>query len=571
MDPNQEGERTQPTPGTAPEMPQQSESVVDPFTDAGNPFEEEAAPSEPVMAAPEQPQAPQQPPVTPPPAPQQQYVPSYADNGVKAHGGMNWAVKLLFAVVALGVIGGVAWFTLGLDTNKTQDPDLLLVNAASQVITAQDVRAEITIPQKTLMALAGASAEEVLEMAKEMGVDAADFVATAEIAIVDAGNALPNQEYRLAVESVSQKIAVELLSRSVGKTMYAQIAQFSVPSVPIDLSAFLNKWVKIDLEALENMFIAMVPEEGKAAFVSPYEYITPDHGAYADALRGAYMEHKPFDLEVDTTRETEVVLYPTPSESFKPFVMAFVPQVGNMILADIDRAVTEQRAAGNKDSVDALNMLRDETATELDDLIAVLDKELDDLLRDDEETAFSELDLGDDQLDLLDDMKVGVALHADTGALKSLFVEFDTEEIALEPIMLEWKGVNTGYTIDHPEEFMTVEEVLPLVMGVVFGGLMQETMFVGDGLGEDVEVEDEMGDATEDEKVQDVEVSVGPGNVLMYEGISDEEAMRDDDGDGILNVEEYMYGTDPLNADTDGDGYSDLVELENGYDPLSAN
>lgn len=35
---------------------------------------------------------------------------------------------------------------------------------------------------------------------------------------------------------------------------------------------------------------------------------------------------------------------------------------------------------------------------------------------------------------------------------------------------------------------------------------------------------------------------------------------QDTDTDGIDNVDEPMYGTDPFNADTDGDGLNDGVE-----------
>jgi len=45
---------------------------------------------------------------------------------------------------------------------------------------------------------------------------------------------------------------------------------------------------------------------------------------------------------------------------------------------------------------------------------------------------------------------------------------------------------------------------------------------------------------------------------------------EDNDGDGLTNEEELMYGTDPDNKDSDSDGYSDLVEIESGYDPLKA-
>ena len=41
----------------------------------------------------------------------------------------------------------------------------------------------------------------------------------------------------------------------------------------------------------------------------------------------------------------------------------------------------------------------------------------------------------------------------------------------------------------------------------------------------------------------------------------------DTDGDGLLDREEEIYGSDPDNPDTDGDGYSDGEEVVNGYDP----
>ena len=41
----------------------------------------------------------------------------------------------------------------------------------------------------------------------------------------------------------------------------------------------------------------------------------------------------------------------------------------------------------------------------------------------------------------------------------------------------------------------------------------------------------------------------------------------DTDGDGIPDVVEYYYGTDPYNPDTDGDGLSDLGEVQRNLDP----
>jgi len=41
----------------------------------------------------------------------------------------------------------------------------------------------------------------------------------------------------------------------------------------------------------------------------------------------------------------------------------------------------------------------------------------------------------------------------------------------------------------------------------------------------------------------------------------------DSDDDGLTNVQEKQYGTDPLNPDTDGDGYKDGEEVKAGYNP----
>jgi hypothetical protein len=44
----------------------------------------------------------------------------------------------------------------------------------------------------------------------------------------------------------------------------------------------------------------------------------------------------------------------------------------------------------------------------------------------------------------------------------------------------------------------------------------------------------------------------------------------DSDGDGLTNLQENGYGTDPLKKDTDGDGYSDDEEILAGMDPFAA-
>jgi hypothetical protein len=49
------------------------------------------------------------------------------------------------------------------------------------------------------------------------------------------------------------------------------------------------------------------------------------------------------------------------------------------------------------------------------------------------------------------------------------------------------------------------------------------------------------------------------------------DAIRDDDNDGLTNLQEFQYGTNPRNRDTDGDGIADGEEVRRGSDPLNPN
>lgn len=42
----------------------------------------------------------------------------------------------------------------------------------------------------------------------------------------------------------------------------------------------------------------------------------------------------------------------------------------------------------------------------------------------------------------------------------------------------------------------------------------------------------------------------------------------DTDGDGLLDINETKWGTDPKKFDTDGDGYGDMTEIYGGYNPV---
>ena len=51
-----------------------------------------------------------------------------------------------------------------------------------------------------------------------------------------------------------------------------------------------------------------------------------------------------------------------------------------------------------------------------------------------------------------------------------------------------------------------------------------------------------------------------------FVSLADQDASGDPDADGLTNIEEEAFGTDPTREDSDGDGLTDLAEIESSYD-----
>ena len=64
----------------------------------------------------------------------------------------------------------------------------------------------------------------------------------------------------------------------------------------------------------------------------------------------------------------------------------------------------------------------------------------------------------------------------------------------------------------------------------------------------------------------------GDEDAAGEEELSPDDYMYDGDGDALIDVDEAVYGTDPLDPDTDDDGYDDYVEIViYGTNPLDGN
>ena len=60
-------------------------------------------------------------------------------------------------------------------------------------------------------------------------------------------------------------------------------------------------------------------------------------------------------------------------------------------------------------------------------------------------------------------------------------------------------------------------------------------------------------------------------NQYGFDPLDPSDAFGDFDGDGLTNLDEYNYSTNPINFDTDGDGINDFEEINSGLDPLLPN
>ena len=60
-----------------------------------------------------------------------------------------------------------------------------------------------------------------------------------------------------------------------------------------------------------------------------------------------------------------------------------------------------------------------------------------------------------------------------------------------------------------------------------------------------------------------------PGMLELGDRVVFEPDPDDFDGDGLLNIDEERYGTDPYDPDSDNDGITDFFEITNGTDPNS--
>ncbi len=111
-----------------------------------------------------------------------------------------------------------------------------------------------------------------------------------------------------------------------------------------------------------------------------------------------------------------------------------------------------------------------------------------------------------------------------------------------------------------PADCMRGEETATSSEEVLEGG-DSEMATSSEEIMEDVEANDEVLEESKD--------TDGDGLLDVNENILGTDINNPDtDGDGLSDADEVVYGTDPLKTDTDDDGYSDGDEVQNGYNPV---
>jgi hypothetical protein len=70
--------------------------------------------------------------------------------------------------------------------------------------------------------------------------------------------------------------------------------------------------------------------------------------------------------------------------------------------------------------------------------------------------------------------------------------------------------------------------------------------------------------------VRDSDRTIDVSTAITAEATAPFLILIDDDGDGLPNDIETLYGSDIKNSDTDNDGFSDRDEIVNGYDPIKS-
>ena len=103
---------------------------------------------------------------------------------------------------------------------------------------------------------------------------------------------------------------------------------------------------------------------------------------------------------------------------------------------------------------------------------------------------------------------------------------------------IQLSNFNQPVTVTVPTAYITAEELMAKVMGVIMNTMMQNQ-------------------------------GGQPFVVPTPEPVAPL-GQLDSDGDGISDEIEGVIGTDPTKKDTDGDGFTDKVEIKNGYNPLGA-
>ncbi len=508
------GAATQPV--TAPAQPAVAEQPAVPDQPAGAPediFDEANVQPQAAAEAQVMPQEPALAPSTDPMAATMPQVPVSSGGGGKKMGMILGII--VAAVILLGGGGAAAYFFL------YNSPDRVAAKMMENLANLESIQFEATITP----VLNDPAELAVLDPA----IESLSVKITGQSSVADVNDQKSSMTVRLNTTGANGQQSYGVEARSLGSDVYLRPTTEVLG--PLDLSFLEGRWIEYDPLTLQESLGTFLPGEITQQLEQAGDNaLTKDE---LDQLKQAFRDNSFIRLDKATG---SAELYGTKAKSYPTYI-------------------NKAQLAAFLEAIKPILARKGVRAEQIDTAIAEI-----------EEATFPSVTLwigSDDQL------------YRVTGSVETK----DKNGPSVSWTLDLWNH-NQPVEVLKPQDTIDlqtfVSELMAELFGDAFGGLdLPDLNDATDATVIDLPTVDDLTDDS---------VAIDLDNILADDSTTADEATdstadkdgsttvvddgTDTDGDGLTDVEEESYGTDPENEDTDGDGYLDGEEVEGGYNPL---